>query len=46
MMLPSPISHRPLLNNEADVVLGSRFLSAEKTNIPFTKKILLQIARG
>ncbi len=42
--IPSLID--PLLNNEADVVLGSRFLSAEKTNIPLIKKILLQIARG
>ena len=42
--IPSLIE--PLLNNEADVVLGSRFLSTEKTNMPFTKKILLQIARG
>ncbi len=42
--IPSLIE--PLLKNEADVVLGSRFLSAEKTNIPFAKKILLQIARG
>jgi len=42
--IPSLIE--PLLNNEADVALGSRFLSTEKTNMPFTKKILLQIARG
>jgi glycosyltransferase involved in cell wall biosynthesis len=41
-----PALIEPLLNNKADVVLGSRFLSAEKTIMPFSKKILLQTARG
>lgn len=42
--LPSLIE--PLLKNEVDVVLGSRFLSSEKETIPFSKKFVLQIARA
>jgi polyprenyl-phospho-N-acetylgalactosaminyl synthase len=35
----------PLLNNECDVVFGSRFLNSTKTVIPTSKKILIHIAR-
>ena len=35
----------PILKDEADVVLGSRFLPETKSSIPFSKKIVLQIAR-
>ena len=35
----------PLLKNEADVVLGSRFLLKEKTNMPFSRKCILILAR-
>jgi len=35
----------PILKDEADVVLGSRFLPEAKSSIPFSKKIVLQIAR-
>ncbi len=35
----------PLITNEADIVLGSRFLSKEDTTIPFAKKIVLHSAR-
>lgn len=35
----------PLITNEADIVLGSRFLSKDKTAVPFGKKIVLHSAR-
>lgn len=35
----------PVLNNECDVVFGSRFLHKSNASIPFSKKILLQSAR-
>jgi len=35
----------PIIKNETDVTLGSRFLPEAKTSIPFSKKIVLQIAR-
>ncbi len=35
----------PIINNEADVVLGSRFLLNSTTAIPLTKKFILQVAR-
>ncbi len=35
----------PILSNDADVVLGSRFLPEAKSSIPLSKKIVLQIAR-
>jgi polyprenyl-phospho-N-acetylgalactosaminyl synthase len=34
----------PILNNEADIVLGSRFLPGANTPVPLIRKILLQIA--
>src|SRR4029079_19417277 len=34
----------PLLKNEVDIVLGSRFLTTN-TDIPFPRKIVLQVAR-
>lgn len=35
----------PLINNEADIVLGSRFASGANHNMPAGRKILLQIGR-
>jgi len=35
----------PIINNEADVVLGSRFLHDRANTIPFIKKFILQVAR-
>lgn len=35
----------PIINNEADVVLGSRFLHDSVSTVPFTKKFILQVAR-
>lgn len=35
----------PLLIDNADIVFGSRFLGTDATQIPSTKRILLQIAR-
>lgn len=35
----------PLIRDEADIVLGSRFLRQQSPNIPWTRKILLQCAR-
>ena len=36
----------PIINNECDIVFGSRFLNNQSSqNIPFVKKIVLQIAR-
>lgn len=35
----------PLVNNECDVVFGSRFLDPAKTPVPLTKKILIHTAR-
>jgi glycosyltransferase involved in cell wall biosynthesis len=35
----------PLLTDNADIVFGSRFLGTDATQIPSTKRILLQIAR-
>lgn len=36
----------PIINNECDIVFGSRFLNNHSSqNIPFVKKIVLQIAR-
>ena len=36
----------PIINNESDIVFGSRFLNNQSSqNIPFIKKIVLQIAR-
>ena len=37
---------KPILNNECDVVFGSRFLKNQSTKkIPFNKKMMLQTAR-
>jgi len=36
----------PILNNQADIVLGSRFLSQGNETLPFSKKLVLQMARG
>ena len=36
---------QPLLNNEADIVLGSRFIRGATHNMPAARKIFLQIAR-
>jgi glycosyltransferase involved in cell wall biosynthesis len=36
---------QPLLENRADVVLGSRFMEGAKSNISFGRKLFLQIAR-
>ncbi len=41
--LPTLIA--PIVQQEADIVLGSRFLPASKTAIPFSKKLVLQLAR-
>ena len=35
----------PLLTNEADIVLGSRFLSPGQTTVPIMKKVVLHTAR-
>ncbi len=35
----------PLLTNEADIVLGSRFLSPGQTSVPIMKKVVLHTAR-
>jgi glycosyltransferase involved in cell wall biosynthesis len=35
----------PIINNEADIVLGSRFLPDSLSTVPFTKKLILQVAR-
>jgi glycosyltransferase involved in cell wall biosynthesis len=35
----------PLITNEADVVLGSRFLPDSVSKVPFTKRFILQFAR-
>lgn len=35
----------PILQNQADVVLGSRFLPESQTQLAFSKKIVLQTAR-
>jgi glycosyltransferase involved in cell wall biosynthesis len=35
----------PLINNEADIVLGSRFLPNSVSAVPFTKRFILQFAR-
>jgi glycosyltransferase involved in cell wall biosynthesis len=35
----------PIINNEADVVLGSRFLHDSVSTVPFTKRFILQVAR-
>jgi glycosyltransferase involved in cell wall biosynthesis len=40
-----PVLIKPILENKADVVLGSRFLFPNKTNFPFFKKTTLQTAR-
>jgi len=34
-----------IVNDEADVALGSRFLKAGKNSIPFSRKVVLQLAR-
>jgi|SRR5271154_3599606 len=37
---------KPIINDECDIVFGSRFLNKQPSqNIPFVKKIVLQIAR-
>ncbi len=36
---------QPLLNGEADVTLGSRFILASKSNVPFSRKAVLTTAR-
>lgn len=36
----------PIIDNKADITLGSRFLNIEKNNIPFSKMFVLQIARA
>ena len=35
----------PLVTNEADIVLGSRFLSPGQTSVPIMKKVVLHTAR-
>ena len=40
-----PTLIEPLIANEVDIVLGSRFLSNEETSIPYSKKIVLKTAR-
>lgn len=35
----------PIVNNHADIALGSRFLPGSATHLHFTKRIVLQIAR-
>ncbi len=35
----------PLLTNEVDIVLGSRFLSSGETSVPIMKKLVLHTAR-
>ncbi|HLO80142.1 MAG TPA: glycosyltransferase family 2 protein [Chitinophagaceae bacterium] len=40
-----PVVLAPVVAGRADVSLGSRFLSSQPTNIPFSKKLLLQTAR-
>jgi polyprenyl-phospho-N-acetylgalactosaminyl synthase len=40
-----PALIEPIIQGNADVVLGSRFLPGSYTNIPFRRKLLLQIAR-
>jgi polyprenyl-phospho-N-acetylgalactosaminyl synthase len=35
----------PVLNDECDVVFGSRFLNKADVKIPFSKKVFLQLAR-
>ena len=35
----------PLLTNDADIVLGSRFLSPGQTSVPIMKKVVLHTAR-
>ena len=35
----------PIVANEADIVLGSRFLPESETIVPLTKRIILQFAR-
>lgn len=36
---------RPIINDEADIVFGSRFLTAERSNIPPVRKFMLKCAR-
>ena len=36
----------PILNNQADIVLGSRFLTSTNETLPLSKKLVLQVARG
>ena len=33
---------QPIINNEADIVLGSRFLGNTKSNVPFWRKLFLK----
>ena len=33
---------QPIINNEADIVLGSRFLGDTKSNVPFWRKLFLK----
>lgn len=40
-----PMLLAPLINNEADIALGSRFISGAKHNMPAGRKIVLQIGR-
>lgn len=35
----------PIINNDCDVVFGSRFLNKTDVQIPFSKKLFLQLAR-
>jgi polyprenyl-phospho-N-acetylgalactosaminyl synthase len=35
----------PLILNNSDIVLGSRFLTGESHNMPFKRKVLIQMAR-
>ena len=35
----------PLVNNEADIAFGSRFMKGGRHNMAFTRKVLIQIAR-
>lgn len=40
-----PAMIEPIIHNEADVVMGSRFLSGSATRVPLIRKAVLKIAR-
>ncbi len=39
-----PLVIDPVISGQADICIGSRFLSSQPVNMPFSKKLLLQIA--